>query len=251
MEGDRLIHWTGREAAWPPGTYLHRLTVPSRQHLLGLGSRRRAAPGDILLHQGARENHVILLHDGISKVTMLTGDGSESLLAIRVSGDLIGEMSALNDRPRSATVTTCTTTSYSTIRRGQLQTYLAQWPEAALALAGMVADRLRWANQFRVEFTAYPAKVRIARVLAKIAIAYGRRTLTGLEIGFELTQLELASLCGTAEVTVQKALRDLRQARLIVTGYRSITILNLDGLRHAARLPVPIENAPPPHRSPR
>ncbi|WP_246002109.1 Crp/Fnr family transcriptional regulator [Allorhizocola rhizosphaerae] len=245
-----MTNGVGQEVAvWPPGTYLHRLSPAARDPLLGLGSRRRAAPGDTLLHQGVPENHVILLHAGITKVTVLTSGGSESLLAIRVTGDLLGEMSALNDRPRSATVTACTATTYSVIPRAHFQTYLVKWPEAALALAGVVADRLRWANEFRVEFTAYPAKVRIARVLKKIALAYGRRTRAGIEIGFELTQLELASLCGTAEVTVQKTLRDLRHAGLIITGYRSITVVDLDGLRHAARLPPSAEGVTP-HRRP-
>ncbi|MEV6929468.1 Crp/Fnr family transcriptional regulator [Dactylosporangium sp. NPDC051485] len=219
-----------------PGTYLHRLTEAARDELRAMAPRRRAEPGDVLIHQGALEHHVILLHGGISKVTALTSDGAEALLAIRVGGDLVGEMSALNDRPRSATVTACTPLAYSVIRRPHLQTFLARHPAAALALAGMVADRLRWANQFRVEFTAYPAKVRVARVLVKMALAYGRRTPAGLEIGFELTQSELASLCGAAEVTVQKALRDFRHDGAIVTGYRTVTVTNLDTLRKAADL---------------
>jgi CRP-like cAMP-binding protein len=201
-----------------------------------MAPRRRAEPGDLLIHQGALERHVILLHSGITKVTALTSDGSESLLAIRVGGDLVGEMSALNALPRSATVAACTPVVYSVIHRPQLQTFLEDHPGAALALAGMVADRLRWANQFRVEFTAYSAKVRVARVLVKMALAYGRRTPTGLEIGFELTQSELASLCGAAEVTVQKALRDVRRDGSIVTGYRTVTVVDLEALRRAAEL---------------
>jgi CRP/FNR family cyclic AMP-dependent transcriptional regulator len=221
---------------WAPGTYLHRLTAPTRDSLQSMAPRRRAAPGDVLIRQGALERHVILLHGGISKVTVVTDDGAESLLAIRVGGDLVGEISALNDLPRSATVTACTPLTYSVIHRPQLRAFLEHQPDAALALAGMVADRLRWANQFRVEFTAYPAKVRVARLLVKITLAYGRRTPTGLEIGFELTQSELASLCGAAEVTVQKALRDLRRDGSIITGYRAITVVNIDALRRAAML---------------
>ncbi|MEV0131181.1 Crp/Fnr family transcriptional regulator [Dactylosporangium sp. NPDC050688] len=223
-------------ATWAPGTYLHRLAPAARDSLRSMTPRRRAAPGDVLISQGARDRHVILLHTGISKVTVLTSEGVESLLAIRVGGDLIGEMSALNDLPRSATATACTPMTYSVIGRAQLRAFLEQQPSAALALAGMVADRLRWANQFRVDFTAYSAKVRVARVLVKIALAYGRRTPTGLEIGFELTQSELASLCGAAEVTVQKSLRDFRRAGLIVTGYRTVTVVDLEGLQQAAEL---------------
>ncbi|MFB9447468.1 Crp/Fnr family transcriptional regulator [Dactylosporangium vinaceum] len=221
---------------WPPGTYLHRLTIQACDDLQAIAPRRRAEPGDILIHQGALDRYVVLLQGGVFKVTALTSDGSESLLAIRVGGDLVGEMSALNDLPRSATVAACTESVYSVIHRRQLQTFLERQPSAALALAGMVADRLRWANQFRVEFTAYSAKVRVARVLVKMALAYGRWTPTGIEIGFELTQLELASLCGAAQVTVQKALRDFRRDGLIVTGYRSVTVADLAALRDAAEL---------------
>ncbi|MET7420411.1 Crp/Fnr family transcriptional regulator [Dactylosporangium sp. NPDC005555] len=223
-------------AMWPPGTYLHRLTTQARDSLRAMAPRRRAQPGDVLISQGAEERHVLLLQAGVAKVTALTAEGVESLLAIRVGGDLIGEMSALNDLPRSATVTACTPLAFSVIRRPQLRAFLEQQPSAALALAGMVADRLRWANQFRVDFTAYSAKVRVARVLVKMALAYGRRTPTGLEIGFELTQSELAGLCGAAEVTVQKSLRDFRRAGSIVTGYRTVTVIDLDALQRAAEL---------------
>ncbi|GAA3232483.1 Crp/Fnr family transcriptional regulator [Dactylosporangium siamense] len=221
---------------WAPGSYLHRLTAQARDSLRTMTPRRRAEPGDVLISQGAVERHVILLHSGISKVTVLTAEGVDSLLAIRVSGDLIGEMSALNDLPRSATATACTPLVYSVIRRSRFQTFLEHQPSAALALAGMVADRLRWANQFRVDFTAYPARVRVARVLVKMALTYGRRTTTGLEIGFELTQSELASLCGAAEVTVQKSLREFRQAGSIITGYRTVTVVDLDLLQRTAEL---------------
>src|SRR5690348_3412266 len=108
-----------------------------------MSPRRRAEPGEVLIQQDAREHHVILLHAGISKVTVLTGEGVEALLGIRVGGDLVGEMSALNDQPRSATVTACTPLTYSVIHRPQLQAFLERQPGAALALVGMVSDRLR------------------------------------------------------------------------------------------------------------
>ncbi|MEW2379935.1 cyclic nucleotide-binding domain-containing protein [Micromonospora sp. NPDC047812] len=49
----------------------------------------------------------MLLEEGLTKVTVSLPDGRAALLALRVGGDLVGEVSALNDRPRSASVTTC------------------------------------------------------------------------------------------------------------------------------------------------
>jgi hypothetical protein len=52
----------------------------------------------------------------------------------------------------------------------------------------------------------------------------------GLVIGVDLTQPELAALTGSAEVTIHKALAELRRDELITTGYRRTTVLDLNRL---------------------
>jgi len=225
-----------QEPEWTHGTLMSRLGPPERAELLQLGTVHQVQVGEVLLHQGDRSTHVVLLRRCIAKVSRGTADGHEALLGLRVSGDIVGEMSALNHKPRSATVTSCSAGAVSLIHQSQLKDYLSRYPHAALQLAGMVADRLRSANQFRVEFTAYPASVRLARVLAKITMSYGHRTPAGLVVGVGLTQFELASLCGAAQVTVQKTLQALRRDRVIATGYRHITVLDLPALLHRAEL---------------
>jgi CRP/FNR family transcriptional regulator, cyclic AMP receptor protein len=221
---------------WPPGTLLHRLDPESRAVLLALGARRRAGPNTALLRQGEPGTHVVLLRQAFVKVIVPTVDGRQALLGLRISGDLVGEMAALNDRPRSATVVTCGEASYSVVRRAELRSFLARYPGAALELAGMVADRLRWANRRRVDFTAYPVKIRLARILSELAAAYGVRTEEGLEIGVELTQPELAALSGAAEPSVQRALRELRGEQLVSTGYRRVMVRDPTGLRTVGQL---------------
>jgi CRP-like cAMP-binding protein len=156
-----------------------------------------------------------------------------------VSGDIVGEISALNGTPRSATVTTCRSSTIRIIRRSEFRAFLRSHSDAAMEIAGIVADRLRWANQRRVDFASYPVKVRLARILWEIAGAYGHRRPAGIVIDVGLTQPELATLCGAADVTLQKAVRDLRQAGTIDTGYREIVILDIAALRAAADLSAP------------
>jgi CRP/FNR family cyclic AMP-dependent transcriptional regulator len=85
-------------------------------------------------------------------------------------------------------------------------------------------------------YTSYSARVRLARMLVRIAISYGRRTPAGIVVGFGLRQSEWASLCGVAEVTTQAILRDFRCEGLLITSYRRITIVDLVGLRLAGKL---------------
>lgn len=221
---------------WPYGTFLQRLDGPVRAALLASGVRRQVQAGQILIHEGHREAHLVLLEDGLTKVTASLPDGRTALLALRVGGDLVGEMSALNDRPRSATVTTCGPTTYSVIQPGQFKTFLRDHPNAALELAAMVSDRLRWSNRRRIDFSSYPVKIRVARVVADLCRSHGRQERDAVVIDVRLTQPELATICGAAETSIQKALRELRAEGLVETDYRRITVRDLGTLHRCGQI---------------
>jgi CRP/FNR family cyclic AMP-dependent transcriptional regulator len=236
-ERDRRPHVQDRR--WPPGTLLGRLDHTTRDRLLAVGVRRSVDTCRVILHEGALESHVILLDDALTKVTATMTDGRQALLAIRVSGDIVGEISALNGTPRSATITACRPSIIRIIHRNEFRAFLRSNPDAAIEIAGIVADRLRWANRRRIDFASHTVKVRLARVLWEVATAYGQRGPTGIIVDIRLTQAELATLCGAAEISLQKALRELRKADIIGTGYREIVVHDPHALRYAAELDLP------------
>ncbi|WAP55059.1 Crp/Fnr family transcriptional regulator [Streptomyces sp. S465] len=229
---------------WPIRSFLGRLQENIRADILQLGTRRHFSPEEILLQEGDRSQYVILLHSGFVKVTAQMENGREALLAIRAGGDIVGEMAALDDAPRSATVTACGEISANVVECEDLQLFLHCHSDAAITLTGMVVEKLRWANRRRVEYGGLPVKARLARVLSELAASHGHPVRRSLVIGVALSQPELAALTGSSEVTVHKALRELRQERLLATGYRRITVLDLPGLRRTAGLPDPPSRHP-------
>ncbi|MGW5048757.1 Crp/Fnr family transcriptional regulator [Streptomyces griseoluteus] len=224
------------ESNWPRGSYLGRLTEAALEDLLTLGRPRRFDAKDLLVRQGDTDRHSLLLLTGFTKVTATAQNGRESLLAIRLGGDIIGEMAAVGAMPRTATVTACGPVTARAVPHETLRAFLLRRPDAAVELTGIVSERLRWANNRRLEFRGYNVKERLARILVDLAASHGRPGRDGVELGFTLTQPELAALTGAAEPTVHKALKELRDAALIVTGYRTTTVLDLDLLREEARL---------------
>ena len=221
---------------WPRGTFLERLPESIRSELLGLGVQR-AYPGDhVLLRQGEHGGSIWLLLDALIKVTARVENGSEALLAIRVSGDVVGEMGAIDGGVRSATVTTCGRSVAHQIRGAVFVEFLRRQPDAGLTINRMMAERLRWANQRRLDFTGYETGVRLARVLVALAGRHGRPCLDGLDVGLPLTQTELGGMVGAREVTVQKALRSLASVGLVQPGHRGIIITDLPGLARYADL---------------
>lgn len=224
-------------AYWSVGSFLDRISPRARQDLLALGVTRPLSSGRRLFTEGGRDTHIEVIQQGFVKVTTATG-GADRLLAIRLPGDLVGEFAAVTGRHRSATVTACGDIVSTIVKQADFRQFLNRYPDAAAEVTATVGERLRWANARRADFTAYPVHVRLARVLADIVVSCGQADDGGLVIGVELSQTELAALVGAAPDTVQRALRLLRAAGLIRTGYRKITVLDLTGLRgldHDAR----------------
>jgi CRP-like cAMP-binding protein len=197
--------------------------------LLAVAVQRRFDPGRVLLREGDRSDHVELLLRGFVKVTTVV-EGVEALLAIRIPGDIVGELAPLTNRPRGATVTACGRVTSSVVQQADFRRFLHQHPAAAVSMAAAIAGQLRWANLRRTDSAAYPAEVRVARTLVDLAEVCGRRTPEGITMVVPLSQSELATMVGIAEATVQKAVRELRRNGLIRTGYRRLTILDLEAL---------------------
>jgi CRP/FNR family cyclic AMP-dependent transcriptional regulator len=215
---------------WASPPFLDRLSPETRDKLLALGFTRTIPSGRRIFTEGAADAHVELIRRGFVKVTTSAG-GREQLLAIRLPGDIIGEMAAVSGNDRSATVTACGDVVSTILQRPAFLAFLGRQPAAAIQVTATVGERLNWANERRTDFTTYPVHVRLARVLGEIAVRCGRAVDDGLLIAVELSQPELATLVGAAEDTVQKALRTLRGEGLIRTGYRKIIVVDPEGLR--------------------
>lgn len=223
---------------WCPGSLLAELPESSRQRLLALGVKRQyAGPSRILIREGEIGGLVYLLLAGFVKITGATEDGS-SLLAVRVGGDIVGELGALDDRPRVATVTTAGPVIARVIAQADFLALLSRDAVLSLALTRGVSDKLRSATSRRIEFTGCDVATRLARVLLDLAERYGEPTVAGYRIGCLLNQTELATLAGTAEPTVHRSLRQLKADGVVSTGYRAVTVLDMDALRHRA-FPAP------------
>lgn len=213
---------------WPHGTLLWTCQPDERAALLALGTRRHFSPGETVIHEGDTTTEVTLLIDGCTKVLGDTADGQRVLLAIRVAGDLVGELAALDDRPRSATVTAVTPVTGRVIAQRAFLRLLDERPELARLVHRSVADKLRMATRHRVDVGRTAPVLRLARLLAQLAAAHGRPTSRGVLIDVPISQTELAALVGTSEPSVQRALKHLREGGAVHTGYRQLTVVDRD-----------------------
>ncbi|MFC1419142.1 Crp/Fnr family transcriptional regulator [Streptacidiphilus cavernicola] len=220
---------------WPPASMLGSLDESARNRLLALGALTQyPEPGRVLMRESDPTSFVLILLDGVVKVTGQTQSGRDALLAVRMGGDLVGELTAVDGQARSATVTTCGTVVARAVGQADFLDCLRREPRIAHAVNQSVVTKLREANSRQIDFTGSDAPTRLARVLYQIAESYGVRNGNRVEIHWPLTQPELAELAGAAEPTVHKALRQLRAAGVVSTGYRTVTVNDLERLKRIA-----------------
>jgi CRP/FNR family cyclic AMP-dependent transcriptional regulator len=211
--------------------FLHRLDPSDRRDLIAAGRRIRLRAGAPALIEGQISGQVLLLLEGHVRASSTAADGRESLLAVRRPGDLVGELSALDCRPHSATVLAMDTVVAIAIPVSSFLTFLRSHSNAAFAVLELITERLRDADRKRAEFGWMDAGARVAARLAELAERHGQATAGGVRIELSLSQEELASWASASREAVSRALRSFRERGWIATRRRAITVLDLDALR--------------------
>lgn len=223
---------------WPSRTLLGGLAPDTRAELLRLGTERAFGRGEALIREGERTTFAVLLTEGLVRVTARLHTEDDALLAIRIGGDIVGEMASTDDLPRSATVTAAVRVIGRRIAQADFLAFLESHPGAALAINRSVVGKLRWATQRRIDFGRAPVATRVARVLADLARNYGEQTPHGWLITQQLTQADIAALVGASTRPVERALRRLREDGLVRTGYRSLLITDIVRLARQSGLEI-------------
>ena len=198
-------------------------------------ARLRTFPrGTALFNEGETSDRVVLLHEGQVKVSFFTDDGKEIVLGLRGPGEILGEFSALDGEPRSATITALEPVEAFVIGVEEFKSFILTRPRVALLLLQTLSRKLRDSDLKRIEFGAFDTVGRVARRLLELSERFGEATDEGIRVALPLSQQDLAGWIGSSREAVSKALQSLRDRGVIETHRKGITILKLEALEKRA-----------------
>jgi CRP-like cAMP-binding protein len=223
---------------WATGTTMASLGPEAARELLALGTLREFAPSAALVMVGDPGHDVFVLAGGYVKVLGETADGRSVLIAVRVAGELVGELAALGGAARSASVLAATRVTAYSIARQRFLDHLVDRPETAARVHAGLAGKLRDATRHRIDVTSTSIPLRLALVLSYLAESFGTPTPGGVRVDVPLSQSELATLVGASEPTVRRALRVLKSRGLVSTDYRHPVVNDPAALRAYADEPA-------------
>jgi len=184
--------------------------------------RRSYAEGEVIVSEAERGDALYVLARGKVKVVLYGESGREVILSIfKEAGDFFGEMSLLDDEPRSATVTAMEPSTLVVLSRADFQTHLVRHPRVAVQVMTELSRRLRRADAVIGDLALLGVLGRLAAWLRDLALAEGEPTAEGRVLRQRPTQAEIAAMIGTSRETVSRALSELaRRGDVVLTGKR-------------------------------
>jgi CRP/FNR family transcriptional regulator, cyclic AMP receptor protein len=200
-------------------------------HLSGLVIRKTFPRDNLIVLAEDEGDTLFIIVRGQVKVSLISEDGREVILAMLGSGDFFGEMSLLDGKPRSATVTAAEETELVTLRRSDFIALLKRMPDLAIAILAALTTRLRKADRKIESLALMDVSGRIAAALLQMAEEVGQHRDDDIVIHNRPTHQALANMAGTTRETVTRVLKRLEQEGYLYTTGRDLVIMREHDLR--------------------
>lgn len=177
---------------------------------LALHLIERSFPKDaIIVDEGLAGDYMYVIRSGRVKVTKASEDGREQILNLFNVGDFFGEMSLLDNRPRSASVTTLEPTCLLALSRRDFLDLLRSSSTLALCVIQELTRRLRDTGEQASSISFQKVQDRTRGLFERIARDEGGTDHS--RITPTLTHQQIADMIGTSRETVTRAVKRLKE----------------------------------------
>lgn len=200
------------------------LPGPAREALERAGTVALIRPGAFLAREHTRSTQVYVLRSGAAKV-WVDRDGETVILEVLGPGDVAGEMEAADGGERYANVEALTRVEALALPGDRFRAVLNGHPEAMWALAAVLSEKLRDANEVRTShFPDAPGR-RLASRVRRLAERFGTPVATGgLVVPVPLSQRDLGRWAGMGRRKVAQLLARERIGDGIAVSRTAITL---------------------------
>jgi signal transduction histidine kinase len=124
------------------------LNAAELQALRLIAQERRCDAGQEIFREGAPGDGVYFVKAGLVEIS--GGKGERRVFSRLGPGEIFGEMSVIEHRPRSATASAAVASEIYFLPRGEMLTFIERSPGLAFALLQQISHRLREFNQLHL-----------------------------------------------------------------------------------------------------
>jgi len=178
---------------------------------------------------GDRADTVYFIESGLIKLSMLSPEGKECLLAVHTSGDIFGELCLSGARERLEIATTMGETIVRKIPSHRFIVHLntnSLFADFVRYLVVRIAEQ----EQIIARSMTINSEDRLGEILIHLARKLGKPTSNGIRIEHRITHEELSKMVGTTRPRVTEFLQGFRKLGLIEISSKHFLIVKQDRL---------------------
>ncbi|MFC2019807.1 protein kinase [Chloroflexota bacterium] len=188
-------------------------------------SERHFKKGETIFEKEEPGSSLHIIREGNVRIILSMEGRQDITLAYLGAGDFFGEMSLLDDKPRSAAAIAVEPTVTLMLSRGDFLDFLKWFPDAALGMLGVLAQRMRDLNSRLESVLSQDPRKRFAETIRNLMENHGIVTAEGYEIELPLTIRDLAGMSGLGMSRTKQMIRNFKAAGIISSIGRHYTIL--------------------------
>jgi CRP/FNR family transcriptional regulator, cyclic AMP receptor protein len=216
-------------ALLPEGTLFAGCAPEELADLLAAGTLQNVQPNETILRQGDDGDALVLLLEGVVRVSMVTSNGREIILDYAEPGALLGEIALLDGEPRTASTISLWKGRVLRLSRSSFETLVERHPKMALRVMRDMARRLRQTDMTIENDRAFTTGPRLARFLKRLTESKHGQKLTD-----DLSQSELGNFVGISRENINRQLSVWAGEGVIELCQGRIRILDPDYLSQIA-----------------
>ncbi|MDY6893567.1 MAG: protein kinase [Chloroflexota bacterium] len=176
---------------------------------------RQYRKGTIIFHKDDVGYTFHIVKIGKVKISIPSEKGDDAILSYLGPGDFFGELTLLDEKPRSATATAVEYTETLALERADFLAFLKWHPDLAIHIFAVLAQRLRDLNSQLESIIFFDPPARLAKTLVKLVDTCSNKTPEGWEISSPVTRSELARMTGVSTSVVRRLLSDFQAAGVL------------------------------------
>ena len=206
------------------------------QHLLSLGGIRRWKKQETIFRAGDPMGAFFKIRKGIVAVSQTLSDGRRQITALRAPGDCVGYLE--KDGAYAFEGEALTDVEACAFDRRRFDTYVAEHPDLAAALAEALSSALTQSGMLSLVLGQLRSTERVAHFLAEVSALYTARHVSAAQpLTLHVGRHEMADYLGLTIETVSRSIGKLKERGIIaIVESGEVVILDFGRLREAGKV---------------
>ena len=192
---------------------------------------QRLRKKQVLFRKGDEGTALYIINKGKVKIVLSSNAGEEVIPAILSEGDFFGEMSLLDQKPRSADAVAMEESEVFVLNRTDFFSFLQKNENAIKCVLACLSERLRKTDDLLEDASFLTVSGKLAKKLIELGREFGIEDKNAIKISLRLTQQDIAELVGTTRESINKELKVLRDKGLISTAGGFVQLIDLERLK--------------------